>query len=335
MSYNLPPPPGLKATIIQLNKDLDQDNGNFEILTNYNGANQKPQSLAEMSEADLEARDQLSPVMSAINPKKKRRRSSNIPKEELDKRKSETKQLHSLIEKRRRIKINREFEALKYLIPACRTNNGSTTSTPKLSPNVAANNNSKIDGMYKLTILKSSVEYILYLHHLIQKQLDVISSLDEDFDFDSSFTEFPLDVNEYRNIDRDFNFKSLVTEQEDPQRQGQNEDYDDEYDEDFQLPSPIITPDIPPTKFKYNTKFNLPDPALPRKKYFKSLPKDLIINRLPSHTRTEMGPALPEIGAGDGAGDGSSESRDENDNEADASKALLNLRKSSIDSLLN
>lgn len=353
MSYDLPPPPGLKATIIQLNKDLDQDNGNFEILTNYNGSSQRPRSLNEMSEADLEARDQLSPVMSAINPKKKRRRSStNIPKEELDKRKSETKQLHSIIEKRRRIKINREFEALKYLIPACRTNNAnSTTTTPNLSPKMSSNNNSKIDGMYKLTILKSSVEYILYLHHLIQKQLEAISSLDPDFDFDCSFSKFPLNVNDYRNIDKEFNFKSLVQQlesktkeldeddEDDDEYNGNdnndnnedgdlNEDNEDDDSESFQLPSPIITPDMPPTKFKYNSKFHLPDPAvLPRKKYFKSLPKDIMINgpsgvlSSGSHARGEVVPSSREDG--------------DDNNETTASKTLLSLRKSSIDSLLN
>ena len=78
--------------------------------------------------------------------------------------------------------------------------------------------------MYKLTILKSSVEYILYLHHIIQKQhqlLSLISAKDtnggilaeklkafEDFDID--FAKVPLNVNQYRNIDKDFNFKDLM-----------------------------------------------------------------------------------------------------------------------------
>ena len=93
------------------------------------------------------------------------------------------------------------------MIPACRNcNTGSsggsatpTSSTKKASTN-SNNNGNKIDGMYKLTILKSSVEYILYLHHIIQKQhqlLSLISAKDtnggilaeklkafEDFDID-------------------------------------------------------------------------------------------------------------------------------------------------------
>lgn len=353
-TYNLPAPPSLKTTIIQLNKDLDQDNGNFEILTNeYKGKS----SSVNQSPC-------LSPVLNVQQQKKKRRRSnSNVNDEELAKRKFETKQLHSIIEKRRRIKINREFEALKYLIPACRLSKPENKSS--------ANNNSKIDGMYKLTILKSSVEYILYLHHLIQKQLDVIKSFDSSFNFDLNFSKFPLDVNEYRNIDKDFSFVKLVEDvnkefeiYDDEYEGGNNfEKYDDDndngnngssgtsgsskrnshsgssyqgdgndnenYDENnedddsFQLPSPLITPDMPPNRLKYNTQFQLPDPALtlPRKKLFKSIPKSLIINEEVSPMTKPQNSTftLPTI----------------KDEESDASKALLSLRKSSIDSLLN
>jgi len=191
---SLPGPPVLKTTIIQLNKELDSDENNYEILTNeyLNGAG-----------TSTETKDNISPVI----PKKKRRRSSaNIDSHELAKRKHETKQLHSIIEKRRRIKINREFEALKYLIPACRMSNSSPSLKPKNS------NGNKIDGMYKLTILKSSVEYILYLHHLIQKQQELILSYDKNYKFDHSFTKIPLNVNQYRNIDKEFNFKSLISD---------------------------------------------------------------------------------------------------------------------------
>lgn len=303
----LPPPPVLKTTIIQLNKDLDQDNGNFEILTNeYNEPNEE--------KIDKEVKE---PV------KKRRRSNSNINKEELAKRKFETKQLHSIIEKRRRIKINREFEALKYLIPACRSEG--TTSTIN-SPNLTAKktNNSKIDGMYKLTILKSSVEYILYLHHLISKQTEIIKQTNPQFDFDSEFTKVPLNVNEYRNIDKEFDFKLLTNDDEVklslnssntsltslnqlPDFNFMNLDEKEKAslsDEEFQLPSPIITPDMQPNKYQYNSKFQLPDPVmnLPKKKLFKNLPKELVIN--------------------------------ENEEES-ATKTLLSLRKSLIDNLLN
>lgn len=233
---SLPSPPVLKTTIIQLNKELDpeDDNNNYEILTNdYNnyGSSNTSDAGSIPTSPIIEVSGTTKSGSGLPNKKKRRRSTANIDSEELAKRKNETKQLHSIIEKRRRIKINREFEALKYLIPACRNcNTGSsggsatpTSSTKKASTN-SNNNGNKIDGMYKLTILKSSVEYILYLHHIIQKQhqlLSLISAKDtnggilaeklkafEDFDID--FAKVPLNVNQYRNIDKDFNFKDLM-----------------------------------------------------------------------------------------------------------------------------
>lgn len=233
---SLPSPPVLKTTIIQLNKELDpeDDNNNYEILTNdYNnyGSSNTSDAGSIPTSPIIEVSGTTKSGSGLPNKKKRRRSTANIDSEELAKRKNETKKLHSIIEKRRRIKINREFEALKYLIPACRNcNTGSsggsatpTSSTKKASTN-SNNNGNKIDGMYKLTILKSSVEYILYLHHIIQKQhqlLSLISAKDtnggilaeklkafEDFDID--FAKVPLNVNQYRNIDKDFNFKDLM-----------------------------------------------------------------------------------------------------------------------------
>lgn len=192
---NFPAPPKLKTTIIQLNKDIDPEDNNYEVLSNDYASDSNRNSSISFSNNGTE--DQ---------PRKKRRRSSaTIGEEELAKRRTETKQLHSLIEKRRRIKINREFEALKYLIPACRSAENGTRK-----PVVATNNANKIDGMYKLTILKTSVEYILYLHHIIQKQHALLSSTVNDYSFDVSFADIPLDVNQYRNIDQDFDFHEFA-----------------------------------------------------------------------------------------------------------------------------
>ncbi|EDK44823.1 hypothetical protein LELG_03002 [Lodderomyces elongisporus NRRL YB-4239] len=255
MMMKLPPPPELKTTIIQLNKDLDSEESNsgYEILTNEYNA--ETAGIASKMSTDTESAP-TSPNLEATAGKKKRRRSTaNINSEELAKRKHETKQLHSIIEKRRRIKINREFEALKYLIPACRnwTNNNNNNSNSNSNSNSnesgsslvllkgrkgnnngnsnnknstasssggGSNNGGKIDGMYKLTILKSSVEYILYLHHIIQKQHELLSNhagigsrIDEDvLSFDIDFAKIPLNVNQYRNIDIDFSFRDLMAE---------------------------------------------------------------------------------------------------------------------------
>ncbi|OBA19678.1 hypothetical protein METBIDRAFT_46035 [Metschnikowia bicuspidata var. bicuspidata NRRL YB-4993] len=188
-------PPKLKTTIIQLNKDIDPEDNNYEVLSNDYASDTK-NSLVSFSLGVNEEQ-----------PRKKRRRSSStIGEDELAKRRTETKQLHSMIEKRRRIKINREFEALKYLIPACRTADHSSRRV-----SAASNNANKIDGMYKLTILKTAVEYILYLHHILQKQHSLLSSSMEDFEFDISFADIPLDVNQYRNIDQEFDFHEFAS----------------------------------------------------------------------------------------------------------------------------
>ncbi|WPK23931.1 hypothetical protein PUMCH_001181 [Australozyma saopauloensis] len=193
---HLPGPPTLKTTIIQLNKDMDPEDNNYTILTNEYADDELALGSSEMAQSSL----------SENLPKKKRRRSSSfVDDEELARRRTENKQLHSIIEKRRRIKINREFEALKYLIPACRN-----TGTQKKGFQPTTNNANKIDGMYKLTILKVSVEYILYLHHIVQKQHELLSRIPNlDYDYDVNFSRIPLDVNMYRNIDRDFSFAEL------------------------------------------------------------------------------------------------------------------------------
>ena len=225
----LPSPPVLKTTIIQLNKELDpEDNSNnYEILTNeYNNNNDSSDSNNSQT---IPTSPAFEVTTSLPNKKKRRRSTANIDSEELAKRKNETKQLHSIIEKRRRIKINREFEALKYLIPACRTCNSTTPQSGSSTPNTrrtstggvssSNNNGNKIDGMYKLTILKSSVEYIMYLHHVIQKQQELITNPNEESlkklkDFDIDFAKIPLNVNQYRNIDKEFNFKDLLKDLE-------------------------------------------------------------------------------------------------------------------------
>lgn len=196
----LPGPPTLKTTIIQLNKDMDPEDNNYKILTNEYAENDSGMGSPEMPNTSL----------LEGQPKKKRRRSSSFANdEELARRRTENKQLHSIIEKRRRIKINREFEALKYLIPACRS-----TGMQKKGYQQCNSNANKIDGMYKLTILKVSVEYIMYLHHIIQKQHETLSLIPHlNYDYNVDFSKIPLDVNSYRNIDREFNFSDLLDQQ--------------------------------------------------------------------------------------------------------------------------
>lgn len=385
----MPSPPILKTTIIQLNKELDLDDNNYEILT---------KEYHQNKESGNERISTPIPAVGAIQDKKKRRRSSaNVDSDELLKRKSNTKQLHSIIEKRRRIKINREFEALKYLIPACRLTSSGNVANNKKGVGGGNNNGNKIDGMYKLTILKSSVEYILYLHHIIQQQHNLIKTRNSknQYKFDIDFAKVPLDVNTYRDINKDFSFKELISStnstsnmNNEPNKFDQviEEDYEDySVNKDKnQLLSPDITPDMAPVlsifnKYtpvtresyvpsvspndsiyasfscptttenspynnpmkvfnpnKYN-KFQLPDPALnpmeysndntsqyqfdPRKKLFKSKipPSNTVMFNRPLNIKCAS----------------SAKFHDDKLSDQDASKALLTLRKSSIDSLLN
>jgi hypothetical protein len=353
MGERLPRPPVLKTTIIQLNKDLDVEDGNFEILTN-----------------EQTSTSSTGAAPSAVPGKKKRRRSTaNADAEELAKRKHETKQLHSVIEKRRRLKINREFEALKYLIPACRES-GAASNYPNTTSKF---NGNKIDGMYKLTILKAAVEYILYLHRTIQRQHSMLSQYEGSDFFDASFADVPLDVNQYRDIDHDFSFNDLHDEKKnhhtviEEDEEGDSENSSDPTDNGApslnnfrQLPSPQITPDMGPIlsmmnkhqpaysptrslsrtsslcdsprgysypstsepspltttlKSKVTTRFLLPDPALPADEV--AMPQRRMFKTLVPANNTIMSyPGSLEM-------------------DEDATKALLALRKSSIDNLLN
>lgn len=347
----LPKPPVLKTTIIQLNTDLDATNKNFEILTNEyttNGVGENTSEITENPQQEL-----ITPNMK----KKRRRLSSNIDSEEIIKRRNETKQLHSIIEKRRRMKINREFEELKYLIPACRsTNNITGSGKAKAGVN---NNSNKIDGMHKLTILQSSVEYIMYLHHIIQEQHKLLQS-NPCYDFDIKFSKIPLDVNSYRDIGKEFNFNDLSTDYSTNSRKvetslnSSDKESSTEYVKE-QLPSPDITPDIAPVLTALNdyrstkklsrhhslpsipyrdnfsdsniqyTNFYLPDPALT----LAVVPRDQVEGlSLPERKFFKKKVPLNNKIVYQEAGDNAVL-------EQDASKTLLALRKANINNLLN
>lgn len=362
----LPTPPVLKTTIIQLNKELDSDENNYEILTNdYLDKSPSGSSLDIANKSSMQSR------------KKRRRSSANVDQEELAKRKHETKQLHSIIEKKRRIKINREFEALKYLIPACRTTTASSSNSPTIKPfnkqlQSSSNNGNKIDGMYKLTILKSSVEYILYLHHIIQKQHDLLTSSNINYDFDVDFARIPLDVNQYRDIDKDFNFKSLVNDLDPLNRFNINTIHESKDDEDdmesdessTQLPSPDVTPDMAPILTllnKYTSNLKQLD-RLPNIAHQHHLIRKLLIpvspftNPIKSNATTPLlsgkqkkrrepgimfalpDPAINPASALPKNSDLQEEEDGDNErrlSDQDACGTLLALRRSNIDSLLN
>lgn len=144
-----------------------------------------------------------------IRQAKKRRRSSAYNKEEIERKKRELKTQHSIIEKRRRIKMNREFEALKFLVPACRLN---------ILTGLNDGNFDNSNMMHKLTILQSTVEYIKYLHLIIKlMKLQMLIPKETRDTFKSwiqkndnlNFVDFDLDLQSYRDIESEFNFEDI------------------------------------------------------------------------------------------------------------------------------
>jgi hypothetical protein len=208
----LPQPPDLKPTIIQM-----QNN--------------------DTEEPDVQDQEE--------KPKKKRRRSSSslISQNEIEKRRREHKTAHSIIEKKRRIRMNREFEALKFLIPACRNNLNTS------------NNNG--EGMYKLTILQATVDYIRYLHQIVGLQNDELKKLG--LDEDIGFIKADVDTDQYRNLDNEYSFQQLFDSFNDEASSTKSNESNAMVApksvrqgttvlERFQpLPSPIITPELYPS----------------------------------------------------------------------------------------
>lgn len=221
---SLPQPPDLKPTIIQM-QSADDD----------------------FQEADHQDK-----------PKKKRRRSSAslVSQNEIEKRRREHKTAHSIIEKKRRIRMNREFEALKFIVPACRNNLNTSSSNG--------------EGMYKLTILQSTVDYIKYLHSIVNLQSQEIAKYHPQWTQheDLSFAQADVNTDVYRDLEQEYDFNELfenlphqrhdhASSVKSPscttaRRRGSISDLSK-----FQaLPSPIITPELYPTESHTETIFN-------------------------------------------------------------------------------
>ncbi|KAG7925871.1 hypothetical protein KL925_004281 [Ogataea polymorpha] len=212
------------------------------------------------------------PASPALSSSRKRRKSSTTSKEDMERKKKELKNQHSIIEKKRRVRMNREFEALKFLVPACRLN---------ILSGLNENNFDNSNMMHKLTILQSTVEYIKYLHLVIKLlKLQMLTPADTRSYFrkwlakndNLKFVDFDLDLQSYRKIDSSFSFEEAFMR---VWRNNGDMPYEDldavsremenllNHDSDgnetladiphvrnlsdqlpTQLPSPIITPDI-------------------------------------------------------------------------------------------
>ncbi|TVY55366.1 Sterol regulatory element-binding protein [Lachnellula suecica] len=117
-SFALPPPPTRSRKIIQM----------------------KPRQAAEIEPPKDVSKDTAAKSTSTTPPKKKQPSSTSVAG-----RKIARKTAHSLIERRRRSKMNEEFGVLKDMIPAC------------------------TGEMHKLAILQASIDYVRYLEDCVSK----------------------------------------------------------------------------------------------------------------------------------------------------------------------
>ncbi|RMJ11272.1 hypothetical protein CDV36_009088 [Fusarium kuroshium] len=122
-SFALPPPPTRSRKIIQMKPRAQDTSGDKGAATNSKTTG----STAGDGAADEKAKKKQPSATSAAG------------------RKIARKTAHSLIERRRRSKMNEEFAVLKNMIPAC------------------------TGDMHKLSILQASIEYIRYLEDCVSK----------------------------------------------------------------------------------------------------------------------------------------------------------------------
>lgn len=134
--FALPPPPTRARKIIQMKPDSKGDSKHES----------KPQPQLQQPEQQSRANSRSSsnnnkPVSSSAPSAKKKQSAANSS---TPPRKVARKTAHSLIERRRRSKMNEEFSTLEGMIPAC-----------------------KDQDMHKLAILQAGIEYMNYLEQCI------------------------------------------------------------------------------------------------------------------------------------------------------------------------
>ncbi|GMM34883.1 hypothetical protein DASC09_022080 [Saccharomycopsis crataegensis] len=202
-----PAPPSFKSTIIQIkpNSKIPQISSSKQTGTPrpQRKAASKRKFTDDEEDDNKDINDDTNAHSKLTNGSK-----STASNSSANKKKKDTKVSHSMIEKKRRVKLNREFEVLKILVPACRNS--------ILNSN---NNSNQInDGMYKLAILQASVEYINYLHEIIRLmyQKNQLQSQGNSHNKNikntdnMNFAKLSLCLENYRNLDYDFNFSEIM-----------------------------------------------------------------------------------------------------------------------------
>ncbi|OLN95949.1 hypothetical protein CCHL11_05049 [Colletotrichum chlorophyti] len=126
-SFALPPPPTRSRKIIQMKPRTQEEPEKDEDLNAKSGGQAKAATGSSAAGAAVQSKKKQPSATSAAG------------------RKIARKTAHSLIERRRRSKMNEEFAVLKGMIPAC------------------------TGEMHKLAILQASIEYVRYLEDCVAK----------------------------------------------------------------------------------------------------------------------------------------------------------------------
>lgn len=135
-SVTLPPPPGRSRKIIQMRpKPMSSD-------TTVAGSTRPSSSSSSKAKLGSGGRKKAAVNTAPVAPQPP----VQPPKPTAATRKTARKTAHSLIERRRRFKMNEEFAVLKSMIPACRGVE-----------------------MHKLAILQASIEYLRYLEECVEE----------------------------------------------------------------------------------------------------------------------------------------------------------------------
>ncbi|KAM0242734.1 hypothetical protein ACHAPO_001156 [Fusarium lateritium] len=140
-SFALPPPPTRSRKIIQMKprQEGSSDNTNKE----KSKSTGKSSAAAKATATAANSKAAAAPLGEAATDDKTRKKQPSATS--AAGRKIARKTAHSLIERRRRSKMNEEFAVLKGMIPAC------------------------TGDMHKLSILQASIEYIRYLEDCVSK----------------------------------------------------------------------------------------------------------------------------------------------------------------------
>ncbi|KAK9376380.1 uncharacterized protein V1513DRAFT_375742 [Lipomyces chichibuensis] len=191
----LPPPPMRSRRIIQMQPVLPKPAAAVKTTT-------KQQSQSQ-------------PLETPAAPKSKRGTGSSTSAAT---RKTARKIAHSAIERRRRSKMNEEFDALKTMVPACR---------------VASQTHGEAS-LHKLGILQATVEYVRYLEGCIGQLQARVESLesgnetgrDTKLDLTQHFDESDVDRDDEAKMDYDEEMEDDEDDEDEDQGDDDNDDDD-------------------------------------------------------------------------------------------------------------